>query len=101
MWGVIYSHFLLLGPCVGLLSNAGICLWPRVKLEFNFGWGFIPMVLNESWNLGKASWSAIQYKKWIKDTSAQQSIYYYHIGVNVDNMFRLSGSHHQVQYKET
>ena len=36
-----------------------------------------------------------------KSTSAQQSIYYYHIGVKVDNMFRLSGSHHQVQYKDT
>ena len=40
-------------------------------------------------------------KKWYKSTSAQQSTYYYHIGVKVDNMFRLSGSHHQVQYKET
>jgi len=48
MWGVIYSHFLLLGPCAGLLSDADICLWPRVQLEFNFGWGFIPMVVKES-----------------------------------------------------
>ena len=36
-----------------------------------------------------------------KSTSAQQSIHYYHTGVKVDNMFRLSGSHHQVQYKDT
>ena len=36
-----------------------------------------------------------------KSTSAQQSIYYYHIGVKVDNMFLLSGSHHQVQSKDT
>ena len=35
-----------------------------------------------------------------KSTSAQQSVYYYHIGVKMDNMFRLSGSHHQVQYKD-
>ena len=36
-----------------------------------------------------------------KGTSAQQSIFiYYHIGVKMDNMFRPSSGHHQVQYKE-
>ena len=35
-----------------------------------------------------------------KGTSAQRSIFYYHIGVKMDNMFRPSSGHHQVQYKE-
>ena len=46
------------------------------------------------------TYSSLQKIKY-NSTSAQQSIYYYHIGVKVDDMFRLSGSHYQVQYKET
>jgi len=38
----------------------------------------------------------MKYKRYVSTTK----YIYYHTGVKMDNMFRLSGSHHQVQYKE-
>jgi hypothetical protein len=38
----------------------------------------------------------IKYKKYVSTTK----YIYYHIGVKMDNIFRPSSGHHQVQYKE-